>query len=232
MTRSGGPPFRVSHLLLDVDGTLVDYGSAVTAAFRAAAARASALAGEEIRAETIERVRTSVTTDPAWRARSVTEQRVESVRRLLLAHGVDDAEAIASVVTAYEEARDAALTVFPDVPDALAALTGLGLTLIAASNGNVGLDRVGIGRHIAATHYAHEVGAQKPDPRFYSLAVERFNLDPARVLVVGDRHDNDYAPALEAGLHAVLLDRRDAVHDAAVVRIRLLTELPRLIEVD
>ena len=132
MTRSG-PPFRVSHVLLDVDGTLVDYGSAVTAAFRAAAARPSALAGEEINAETIERVRASVTADPAWRARSVTVQRVESVRRLLLAHGVEDSEAIASVVTAYEEARDAALTVFPDVPDALAALTRLGLTLIAAS---------------------------------------------------------------------------------------------------
>lgn len=231
MTRSG-PPFHVTHLLLDVDGTLVDYGTAVAAAFRAAAARASALAGEDIRAETIERVRTSVTADPAWRVRSVTEQRVEAVRRLLLGYGVDDAEAIASVVAAYEEARDAALTVYADVPDALAELAALGLTLIAASNGNVGLDRVGIGRHIAATHYAHEVGAQKPDPRFYALAIERFGLDPARVLVVGDRYDNDYAPALEAGLHAVLLDRRDAVQDETVVRIRLLTELPRLIEVD
>ncbi len=231
MTRSG-PPFHVTHLLLDVDGTLVDYGTAVAAAFRAAAARASALAGEEIGAASIERVRTAVTADPAWRIRSVTEQRIESVRRLLLGYGVEDAEAITSVVAAYEEARDAALTVYPDVPDALDALAALGLTMIAASNGNVGLDRVGIGRHISATHYAHEVGAQKPDPRFYTLAIERFGLDPARVLVVGDRLDNDYEPARVAGLHAVLLDRRGAVTDEAVVRIAALTELPRLIEVD
>lgn len=229
MTRSG-PPFHVTHLLLDVDGTLVDYGSAVTAAFRAAAARAAALAGEEIGAASIER--TAVTADPTWRTRSVTEQRIESVRRLLLGYGVEDAEAITSVVAAYEEARDAALTVYPDVPDALDALAALGLTMIAASNGNVGLDRVGIGRHISATHYAHEVGAQKPDPRFYTLAIERFGLDPARVLVVGDRLDNDYEPARVAGLHAVLLDRRGAVADEAVVRIAALTELPRLIEVD
>lgn len=231
MTRSG-PPFHVTHLLLDVDGTLVDYGSAVTAAFRAAAARAAALAGEEIGAASIERVRTAVTADPTWRTRSVTEQRIESVRRLLLGYGVEDAEAITSVVAAYEEARDAALTVYPDVPDALDALAALGLTMIAASNGNVGLDRVGIGRHISATHYAHEVGAQKPDPRFYTLAIERFGLDPARVLVVGDRVENDYEPARVAGLHAVLLDRRGAVADEAVVRIAALTELPRLIEVD
>ena len=222
----------MTHLLLDVDGTLVDYGTAVAAAFRAAAARASALAGEEISAANIERVRTAVTADPAWCVRSVTEQRVESVRRLLLGYGVGDAEAIASVVEAYETARDAALTVYPDVPEALAALAALGLTLIAVSNGNVGLDRVGIGRHISATHYAHEVGAQKPDPRFYTLAIERFGLDPERVLVVGDRFDNDYAPARVAGLHAVLLDRHGAVNDPAVVRIATLTELPRLIEVD
>jgi FMN phosphatase YigB (HAD superfamily) len=90
----------------------------------------------------------------------------------------------------------------------------------------------GIGRYIAATHYAHEVGAQKPDPRFYALAVERFDLNPARVLVVGDRHDNDYAPAIATGLHAILVDRRDAVKEAAVLRIHALTDLPRLIEVD
>ena len=128
--------------------------------------------------------------------------------------------------------RDAALTVYPDVSEALATLAAGGLTLIAASNGNVGLDRVGIGRHISATHYAHEVGAQKPDPRFYALALERFGLAPDRVLVVGDRLDNDYEPARAAGLHAVLIDRNDVVTDASVVRIRALTELPRLIEVD
>ena len=80
--------------------------------------------------------------------------------------------------------------------------------------------------------FRSEVGAQKPDPRFYALALERFGLAPDRVLVVGDRLDNDYEPARAAGLHAVLIDRNDVVTDASVVRIRALTELPRLIEVD
>ena len=35
------PPFRVSHVLFDVDGTLVDYGLAIRAAFAAAAEAAS-----------------------------------------------------------------------------------------------------------------------------------------------------------------------------------------------
>lgn len=224
------PPFRVSHLLLDVDGTLVDYGTAMQAAFLAAAERASALVGEEIGADVLYRMREAVIHDPAWRGASITGQRRESVRRLLVAHGQDSDEAITSVVDAYEEARDRALTVFPDVPDALQALADLGVTMIAASNGNVDLDRVGIGRHISATHYATDIGVSKPDPRFFMLALERFGFDASRSLVVGDRLDNDYEPALAGGLHAVLLDRRDAVRTEGVHRILTLSELPGLIE--
>lgn len=225
----GGARFHVSHVLLDVDGTLVDYGTAAHAAFLAAAACASALAGGEVLAAELFRSRTGLSEDPRWRDRPVATMRHESFRRVLAAHGVEAEAAVGAVMEAYEATRDGALTVYPDVREALGALEALGLTLIAASNGNVDLDRVGIGGHIAATHYAADVGVSKPDPRFFALAAERFGLAPGAALVVGDRFENDYAPARAAGMHAVLVDRKAAVTDAGIVRVRALTELPGLL---
>lgn len=104
------------------------------------------------------------------------------------------------------------------------------MTLIAASNGNVNLDRVGLGTHFSARHYAAEVGVSKPDPLFFSLALERFGLDPASTVMVGDRVDNDYVPARAAGMHTLLVDRGGLVEVADVMRVRALTELPMLLE--
>ncbi len=70
----------------------------------------------------------------------------------------------------------------------------------------------------------------KPDPRFFSQAVERAGAGPCRALAVGDHFDNDYAPAKAAGLHAVLIDRGGAVTDPDVLRVGALTELTALIE--
>lgn len=222
--------YRVSHVFLDVDGTLVDYGTAIRAAFIAAARRASQLAGAEITPQSIDVARRAVVVDPAWRFESITAQRRESVRRVLALSGVVSDAAVYEVVDAYEEARDLALTVYDDVPEALQALADLGVTLIAASNGNVDLNRVGIGRHISDTHYATDIGVSKPDPRFFSAALERFSVPASSGLMVGDRVDNDVAPALAAGMHGVLIDRAGANSDAAIYRIAALTELAKLVE--
>lgn len=226
---SARPPFRVSHVLLDVDGTLVDYAGALTAAFAAAAARCSTLARTAISGDELLALRMAVAHEPAWRGRRPSELRYETIRRVLAEHGADSDAAIRTALHDYHVARDASLHVFPDVHAALAALCGLGLTLVAASNGNVDLQAVGLGRYMAGRHYADEVGVAKPDERFFTSALARWGIAPASALVVGDRIDNDYAPARAAGLHAVLLDRRSAVVDPAVTRVGSLAELPALI---
>jgi FMN phosphatase YigB (HAD superfamily) len=52
-----------------------------------------------------------------------------------------------------------------------------------------------------------ELQAIKPDERFFTRLVERFELEPGEVAYVGDRADNDVVPAREAGLVAVFLRR-------------------------
>jgi len=45
-------------------------------------------------------------------------------------------------------------------------------------------------RHFSGGIYSHEVGMLKPDPRMFTLALERFELAPDRVLYVDDMEEN------------------------------------------
>jgi putative hydrolase of the HAD superfamily len=91
------------------------------------------------------------------------------------------------------------------------------------------LGPLGLAEYFTAAEYAPNLGISKPDPRFYATVVERAGVAPSSVLAVGDRVDNDYEPARAAGLHALLIDRAGAL-DAALPRVRALTELPALVE--
>lgn len=54
---------------------------------------------------------------------------------------------------------------------------------------------------------SHHVGVEKPDPRIFTLALERLELSPQECVYVGDVYSIDVIGATSAGLHAVLLDR-------------------------
>lgn len=48
-----------------------------------------------------------------------------------------------------------------------------------------------------------KVGIRKPDPRIFTLGVERLGVKPEEAVVVGDSFYKDIEPALKAGCHAV-----------------------------
>lgn len=225
-----GPPFAVSLVIFDVDGTLVDFRRAIDAGLEAVAGEVAARAGGvEVDPRQLQILRNEVARDPAWRDRPLVTIRRESFRRILEAFGIDDRWALDEVQDRYYRARDEALVVFPDVEPVLTELRARGLALVAASNGNVSLPSVGLGGYFGATHYAEEVGISKPDPAFFATAVERMGGAPEATLAIGDRLDNDYHPARAAGLHAVHLDRLQRVEDPSILRVRTLSELPDLL---
>jgi putative hydrolase of the HAD superfamily len=214
-----------------VDGTLVDYSTAARPAFEAAAATASALLGQHVSGLDVYYARRSVDEDAEWMTRAVHHIRHESIRRLLDGYGAAEEPRIRSILDAYEDARDRHLTVYPDVVAGLEALAAAGLTVIAASNGNVDLSKVGLADHVHGTHYAEVIGVSKPDPQFFATALANWHIEAHHALVVGDRLDNDYEPARAHGLHAVLLDREGQhASNAEVVRVSALTELAAMIE--
>lgn len=81
-------------------------------------------------------------------------------------------------------------------------------------------------------------GVAKPDPRFFARIASELELEPAQIVYVGDRLDNDVLPAQDAGMHAVFIRRGPwgYLHatwpEMAQVRFQIgsLTELPRLLE--
>ncbi|MEO7129606.1 MAG: HAD-IA family hydrolase [Rhodoferax sp.] len=93
--------------------------------------------------------------------------------------------------------------------DALAALAYLGCRypLVALSNGNADVQRIGIGQHFRAALSTREFGVGKPDPRFFHAAASAAQVLPGEVLHVGDDATLDAQGALDAGLQAVWINR-------------------------
>ncbi|MEO8500523.1 MAG: HAD hydrolase-like protein, partial [Vicinamibacteria bacterium] len=66
---------------------------------------------------------------------------------------------------------------------------------------------------------------EKPDPRFFEIALERSGSTRATTVHVGDFYEIDVVGARRAGLEAILLDPADVNRDRDCVRVRTLDEL-------
>ena len=225
-----GPPFEVSHIVFDIDGTLTDYRAAIVAGLEAVASRLTERArGIEVSVDDLGVLRNGVVADPAWHDRTLQDIRRESFRRVLQAFGSPTGVTVDEVAEVYYRTRDETMVVFPEVEGTLDELRTRGFTLTTASNGTFPLASVGLDRYFSAMQYSRDVGVRKPDPAFFRLAAERGGADPARTLAVGDRYDNDYEPARAAGLHAVLVDRFDRSDGLDVVSVGTLDEIVPLV---
>jgi putative hydrolase of the HAD superfamily len=95
---------------------------------------------------------------------------------------------------------------FEAVPGALEALVSLrarGLELALVSNWDIGLaehvGRLGADGLFSTVVTSAEVGAAKPDPGAFRLALERLGVEPGRALHVGDESEDEQG-ALAAGM--------------------------------
>jgi len=119
--------------------------------------------------------------------------------------------ALAARVYAAVEARSHARDLFeprPGMRELLAELHGSGLRLGLAANQPAAalarLDRHGMGRFFAHREVSGTLGLHKPDPRLFLAACSALAVEPQACLMVGDRIDNDIAPAAELGMSTVL----------------------------
>jgi HAD superfamily hydrolase (TIGR01549 family) len=95
------------------------------------------------------------------------------------------------------------------VGELLADLHGRGLLLGLAANQYARaideLDRHGIGQYFSHREVSGHHGFRKPDVRLFLRACEDLGVEPAECIMVGDRVDNDMAPARLLGMRTVLL---------------------------
>lgn len=117
----------------------------------------------------------------------------------------------------------------PDVRPTLTALRQTGAVVGLVSNRNNPLTDT-VAEHKLAdlfdfTLSAGEAGAWKPKPEIFVRALELAGATPAEALYVGDNYYADVVGARNAGLAAVLIDRRGIFPDADCRVIKSIGEL-------
>ena len=232
---SAGPSgsARITTVLLDLDGVLMDHRTAMREAVHA-------WLGERATLDVVDAWFRSMEVHLAeWRAGTATwaEQRRRRLRDVLPLLGEPvgaDAELDARFATGYLPAYERAWRGYDDVVPALAGLRAADYRLGVLTNGSERQQRAKL-RALELTDLvgpvftAEAVGAPKPDPRAFLAACAGLAVSPDEVLYVGDEHETDVLGARGAGLSAVLLDRFGTAPAEETAVIRSLAELPLLL---
>ena len=136
---------------------------------------------------------------------------LEVWRRTLLACGREDEHLAQLALETLTENRCKTLRLFDDVQktiDVLKPRFRLALITNGASDTQRGrLSLLGIEKTFDAVIISGEVGAAKPDPRLFVLALKKLGVEKENAWHVGDSLKTDVAGALGAGLTAVWLNR-------------------------
>jgi putative hydrolase of the HAD superfamily len=122
-------------------------------------------------------------------------------------HDVNPALIVAAGVVAYHDTKFREIAPYEDVvpllrdlraADILVGIITHGLTSKQAEK----LLRLGLVPHLDrdAIYISEQVGISKPNPKLYAHALEAHDLDPARVMYVGDNPTHDVAPPKSLGM--------------------------------
>jgi HAD superfamily hydrolase (TIGR01549 family) len=121
---------------------------------------------------------------------------------------------------------------YPDVPLCVEAIRKLGLKMGIVSNIpseerlRNELETIGLIEYFQVLVSSGSVGISKPNKEIFHLAAKKLNEVPENILFVGDDLQRDYYGALQAGMIAVLIDRRGIFKDEPnVCRLSSLEQL-------
>jgi putative hydrolase of the HAD superfamily len=108
----------------------------------------------------------------------------------------------------------------------------LRLAVVSNANGTVRsvFERVGLLPLVDLVLDSREEGVEKPDPRFFALALSRMGARAETTVHVGDLYEADVRGARAAGIEAVLLDRASLYPDADCRRVASLHALADWLE--
>lgn len=202
---------RIRAITLDLDDTLWPIGPTIVHAetqlqqwLAQHAPQAGALVSDRALAQ---RLRQQVQQAHPERLHDLSFLRLEAIRALLSHASADPALAEPAFEVFFAARQQVQL-----YDDALAALTHLAqrFPLVALSNGNADVHRVGLGAYFSASVSAREVGVAKPDRRIFEAGAQAAGVAPHDVLHIGDDAHLDAVGGMAAGMQVVWLNRAAA----------------------
>ena len=193
----------IDALTFDCYGTLIDWEAGILAGLRRVLAPVGVAATDDELLEAYARAEADLEAGPYQRYREVLGEALRRVARGL------GAEATADEMKAF----GGSVGQWPAFPDSAAALSRLAKRfrlgvitncdddLFASSNRRLGVA-------FAWIVTAEQVGAYKPDPRNFEVALERIEVPRERILHVAQSLFHDHVPAKRFGLATAWIDRR------------------------
>ena len=211
------PAFTLPRAItLDLDDTLWPVGPTLVAAektltewLHAHAPRTGSTLTPDLRAS----LRKAVLADHPDQSHDLGFLRHEVLRRAMALAGDDTA--LADQAYAVFLAARQRVEFFDDVLPVLERWSSR-YRLVAISNGNADLERVGLARFFAGAISAHEIGFAKPDPRMFHEACRLAGVSHTEVLHIGDDPHLDVIAARKAGLQAAWIRRPIFAHRHAI----------------
>jgi putative hydrolase of the HAD superfamily len=199
---------RIKAITLDLDDTLwpvwptIGRAEASLQAWLSENAPATAILSAQPEVKTA--VRAAINARHADRAHDLSFLRLSSIRALLQQAGEPAhlAEPAFEVFFAERQRVD----LFADALPALAFWSER-FPVVALSNGNADVHRVGIGHHFHASVSAQSLGVAKPDVRIFVAGAQAAGVQAHEVLHIGDDAHADCVGALAAGMQVAWLNR-------------------------
>jgi putative hydrolase of the HAD superfamily len=125
---------------------------------------------------------------------------------------------------------------YSDAPPCLEAIMDLSLKMGIVSNIPSAerlrreLEGIGLSRYFSVLIASGSVGFAKPNKQIFHVAAKEIGETPGSILFVGDDLHRNYYGAIQAGMKAVLIDRRRVLKDDSnICRLSSLEQLPPLL---
>ncbi len=208
---------RIRAVTLDLDDTLWPIWPTLERAERALLewlrAHAPVTAAQSTRPGAMREWREQASLNLPDLAHDLGALRREAIRLALLGAGEDPALAVPAFEVFFAERQRVEL-----FDDALATLEFLSARypVVALSNGNADVRRVGLARYFRGAVSMRSVGIGKPHAPIFLAAAQMAGVTPHEVLHVGDDAHLDGLGALDAGMQVAWVNRggHDWVHEA------------------
>ena len=199
---------RIRAITLDLDDTLWEIGPVIRnaeAALRTWLANNFPKVTERFSTEDMLELRREVMTSHAGLRHDLRFVRKQVLARAAVESGYEAEALVEPAFEVFDHARNA-VDLFPEVLTELEILYER-FTLVAVTNGNANLQKIGIRHLFHGVVTAVDAGVAKPARPIFDAAVSTAGVGPDEILHVGDHPETDIDGARRAGLRTAWINR-------------------------